>query len=144
MKIFLPFTINLDPYIKKKIKEEQQSLDDDPSHPFYKSLNPWNITGHNEQWSGRSALANRLQRNSRSKTPQAPIPPIAPIPPSWPVQPSFNWQFQQWQPPPMEPLPKPISATTSLPVSLSFCLFFIIFLRVFSRTLKILNLLFAP
>ncbi|KAJ9600563.1 hypothetical protein L9F63_026296, partial [Diploptera punctata] len=28
LKIFLPFTINLDPYIKKVIKEEQQSLDE--------------------------------------------------------------------------------------------------------------------
>ncbi|XP_043467712.1 kinase D-interacting substrate of 220 kDa isoform X5 [Leptopilina heterotoma] len=119
MKIFLPFTINLDPYIKKKIKEEQQSLDDDPNHQFYKSLQPWNVTGHNEQWSNRSVLTNRLTtRNNKLKTPQ--VPQIAPLAPNWPVQPSFNWQFQHWHPPglpppPMEPLSKPISATTSLP-----------------------------
>ncbi|PSN34444.1 hypothetical protein C0J52_21643 [Blattella germanica] len=32
LKIFLPFTINLDPYIKKVIKEEQQSVDENGLH----------------------------------------------------------------------------------------------------------------
>ncbi|XP_051176452.1 kinase D-interacting substrate of 220 kDa isoform X4 [Leptopilina boulardi] len=116
MKIFLPFTINLDPYIKKKIKEEQQSLDDDSNHQFYKSLQPWNVTGHNEQLlSNRNVLTNRLARINKNKTPQVTQMPT--LAPNWPIQPGFNWQFQHWQPPPppMEPLPKPISATTSLP-----------------------------
>ena len=115
MKIFLPFTINLDPYIKKKIKEEQQSLEDDSVQAFYKPIHPWNVlTGLNEHWSSRSTPTSRIPRLHKPMASQIPL--VTPPVPSWAVQPHFDWQFPQWQPPPMEPLPKPISATTNFPV----------------------------
>ena len=116
MKIFLPFTINLDPYIKKKIKEEQQSLEDDSNPVYYKPVHPWNVVAApHEPWSSRSVLTNRAPRGAKTMISQ----PHVTTAPSWTVQPHFEWPFPQWQPPPMEPLQKPISATTTLSVRYS-------------------------
>ncbi|XP_033219182.1 kinase D-interacting substrate of 220 kDa isoform X2 [Belonocnema kinseyi] len=113
MKIFLPFTINLDPYIKKRIKEEQQSLEDDSNQAYFKSIHPWNVVaGPHEPWSSRSVLTNRASRNGKATISQ---PNNLPNSHAWTVQPHFEWPYPQWQPPPMEPLQKPISATTTLP-----------------------------
>lgn len=119
MKIFLPFTINLDPYIKKKIKEEQQSVEEDAGLGFYKQGGVWHGAGvPGDQWvpAGRSALTNRHMRLGKQSSLQGSVPPT----PSWSFQPAFDWQAPpttwQMQIPPMEPIPKPLSATTTLPV----------------------------
>ncbi|XP_024945713.1 kinase D-interacting substrate of 220 kDa isoform X2 [Cephus cinctus] len=114
MKIFLPFTINLDPYIRKKIKEEQQSIDEEGGQGLYKPLAPWNNT-HGiiaEQWANnRNVLTHRQPRADKTNNP---------IIQSWPIAPAIEWQPPPWiQMPPMEPpVPKPLSATTTLPAEI--------------------------
>ncbi|XP_076752387.1 ankyrin repeat-rich membrane spanning isoform X2 [Xylocopa sonorina] len=118
MKIFLPFTINLDPYIKKKIKEEQQSMEEEAGLGPYKQYgSPWTVHGNgHEPWSGsRSGLANRPMK--LVKTPNllgnVSVPPSAS---PWCMQPTFDWQAPPWIPiAPMESTVKPLSATTTLP-----------------------------
>ncbi|XP_072767062.1 uncharacterized protein Arms isoform X2 [Anoplolepis gracilipes] len=109
MKIFLPFTINLDPYIKKKIKEEQQSEED---ANLYKQ-GVWHGVP-TEQWPPhRGMMTNRHMKLVKQSSLQGSVPPT----PSWAYQPSLEWQAPStWmQIPPMEPTPKPLSATTTLP-----------------------------
>lgn len=114
MKIFLPFTINLDPYIKKKIKEEQQSIEED-TNLFYKQ-NAWH--GHGvpiDQWPPQRGMStNRHMKLAKQSSLQGTVPPT----PSWVYQPNFEWQAPPtWmQMPSMEPTSKPLSATTTLPV----------------------------
>ncbi|XP_063923502.1 kinase D-interacting substrate of 220 kDa B isoform X3 [Zophobas morio] len=73
LKIFLPFTINLDPYLKKVIKEETQSLDDDgllmttPRNISVVPTMPWTNTTNPEWASPRPGLSRR-NRNAASKT----------------------------------------------------------------------------
>ncbi|XP_076680396.1 ankyrin repeat-rich membrane spanning isoform X3 [Andrena cerasifolii] len=116
MKIFLPFTINLDPYIKKKIKEEQQSIEEEAGLGPYKQYSPWTMHSNSqEQWNGnKSSLTNRPVKFTRvpSLQMQAPVPPV---PQSWCMQPSYDWQAAPWaQMPPIGPPAKPLSATTTL------------------------------
>ncbi|XP_029043359.2 kinase D-interacting substrate of 220 kDa B isoform X2 [Osmia bicornis bicornis] len=122
MKIFLPFTINLDPYIKKKIKEEQQSIEEEAALGPYKQYSPWTLHGNGHEQLGKSGLTNRNVKFVRTPSLQGPMPPV-PSTPSWCVQPSFDWQPSPWMqmppppppPPSMEPKIKPLSATTTLP-----------------------------
>ncbi|XP_046424348.1 kinase D-interacting substrate of 220 kDa B isoform X3 [Neodiprion fabricii] len=113
MKIFLPFTINLDPYIKKKIKEEQQVIDEESmTSGMYKPAAPWNNhVNHQEHWPpSKSVLTNRQHRSSRGNNEQRPLQP------GWVAQSAMDWQPPPWvHLPPMEPAPRPISAITSLP-----------------------------
>ena len=121
MKIFLPFTINLDPYIKKKIKEEQQSMEEEAALGTYKQYTPWTLhnNGH-EPWSAnKSGLPSRTMKLVKTPSLQGHVP--VPSTPSWVqpplIQPTFDWQTSAWvQIPPMEPTIKPLSATTMLPV----------------------------
>ncbi|KAL6261471.1 hypothetical protein P5V15_006561 [Pogonomyrmex californicus] len=110
MKIFLPFTINLDPYIKKKIKEEQQSIEEDMNQ-FYKQ----NGARHGamaDQWVSQRGMLNRHMKLAKQSSLQGSVPPT----PSWAYQPNFEWQAPSWiQIPPTEPVVKQISATTMLP-----------------------------
>ncbi|XP_025995855.1 kinase D-interacting substrate of 220 kDa B isoform X3 [Solenopsis invicta] len=113
MKIFLPFTINLDPYIKKKIKEEQQSIEEDASL-FHKQSSAWH--GHGvptDQWTSQRGMSNRHMRLAKQSSLQGSVPPT----PSWTYQPNFEWQTPPtWmQMPSIEPMSKPLSATTTLP-----------------------------
>ncbi|XP_011877239.1 PREDICTED: kinase D-interacting substrate of 220 kDa isoform X3 [Vollenhovia emeryi] len=114
IRIFLPFTINLDPYIKKKIKEEQQSIEED-TNLFYKQSGVWH--GHGvpiDQWPPQRGMStNRHMKLAKQSSLQGSIPPA----PSWTYQPNFEWQAPPaWmQMPPMEPMSKPLSATTMLP-----------------------------
>ncbi|XP_018044615.1 PREDICTED: kinase D-interacting substrate of 220 kDa isoform X1 [Atta colombica] len=114
MKIFLPFTINLDPYIKKKIKEEQQSIEED-MNLFHKQSGTWH--GHGvpfDQWvSQRNTSTNRHAKLVKQSSLQGSVPPT----PSWGYQPSFEWQVPPaWvQMPSMESMTKPLSVTTTLP-----------------------------
>nr|XP_012226801.1 PREDICTED: kinase D-interacting substrate of 220 kDa isoform X4 [Linepithema humile] len=109
MKIFLPFTINLDPYIKKKIKEEQQSVEEDASL-LYKQNNVWHGAPI-DQWHPQRAVNRHMKLTKQPSL--GSVPPT----PSWGYQPSFEWQVPPaWMHmPPMEPAPKPLSATTALP-----------------------------
>lgn len=119
MKIFLPFTINLDPYIKKKIKEEQQAIDEEASYPgVYK----WNTAAAPDPgWNmmNRSAATNRHSRVPRSHLPPAAPPALPPPPPVWSnYRPVYDWQMPQWShvQPQLEHVQKPLSAVTNLPV----------------------------
>jgi len=113
MKIFLPFTINLDPYIKKKIKEEQQSIEED-ANLFYKQGNVWH-SAPTDQWHPQRSVNRHVKLSKQSSL--GSVPPT----PSWGYQPSFEWQVPPtWmQMPPMEPVPKPLSATTTLSVDIN-------------------------
>lgn len=116
MKIFLPFTINLDPYIKKKIKEEQQSIDEDASL-FHKQSGAWHSHGiPTDQWTPQRGMSNRHMRLAKQSSLQGSVPPTS----SWAYQPNFEWQAPPtWmQIPSMEPMSKPLSATITLPVYL--------------------------
>ncbi|XP_015439222.1 PREDICTED: kinase D-interacting substrate of 220 kDa [Dufourea novaeangliae] len=120
MKIFLPFTINLDPYIKKKIKEEQQTIEEETGLGPYKQYSPWTMnTNSQEQWSAaRPGYTNRNMKLIRAPSLQGPAPPQVSATPSWCVQPSYDWQAPPWvQMPPMEPptIQPALSATTTLP-----------------------------
>ncbi|KAK1129938.1 hypothetical protein K0M31_019633 [Melipona bicolor] len=119
MKIFLPFTINLDPYIKKKIKEEQQSMEEEAALGTYKQYTPWTLhnNGH-EPWSAnKSGLPSRTMKLVKTPSLQGHVP--VPSTPSWVqpcIQPAFDWQTSSWvQMPSTEPTMKPLSATTVLP-----------------------------
>ncbi|XP_056641811.1 kinase D-interacting substrate of 220 kDa B isoform X4 [Diorhabda sublineata] len=98
LKIFLPFTINLDPYLKKVIKEETQCLEDDGLRMVpIKSTNPagqyttWNS---NTEWTTpRTNLSRRVRINPKATpitvinqqtTPQASM--MAPQ-----INPGLNW-----------------------------------------------------
>lgn len=122
MKIFLPFTINLDPYIKKKIKEDLQSMDED-NQMISKMGGLWNPTygTMQEPWSHNktpNAISHRMSRLSRTPIP-AVIPPMPSLQQTWPVQSSLTWHAPTWTQPtiPIESLQKPISATTTLSVN---------------------------
>ncbi|XP_018394084.1 PREDICTED: kinase D-interacting substrate of 220 kDa [Cyphomyrmex costatus] len=113
MKIFLPFTINLDPYIKKKIKEEQQSIEED-TNLFHKQSGTWHGHGVPFEWAPQKNMsANRHAKLVKQSSLQGSVPPT----PSWGYQPSFEWQAPPtWmQMPFMEPMAKPLSVTTTLP-----------------------------
>jgi len=115
MKIFLPFTINLDPYIKKKIKEEQQSIEEDTNFS-YKQGGIWHGHGTDQWTPQRGMLTNRHAKLTKQNS-QGSVPPT----PSWVYQPHFEWQTPTWMPlmhpmPPIEPMPKPLFATSTLPV----------------------------
>ncbi|XP_033320746.1 kinase D-interacting substrate of 220 kDa B isoform X1 [Bombus bifarius] len=119
MKIFLPFTINLDPYIKKKIKEEQQSMEEESGllGP-YKQYSPWTLPSNtHESWSvNKSGLSNRTMKLVKTPSLQGhvPVPSTSWVQPC--MQPTFDWQTTpSWQVLPMEPAVKPLSATTTLP-----------------------------
>ncbi|KAL2720804.1 kinase D-interacting substrate of 220 kDa isoform X5 [Vespula squamosa] len=116
MKIFLPFTINLDPYIKKKIKEEQQGLDEEANLTHYKQITPWNPQSniYNPTNVSKSTVPSRGVKLNRN--PNVPGQQYIPPGPSWTYQPSFDWPATPWlHVPPAEPAPKPLSATTALP-----------------------------
>ncbi|XP_043269211.1 kinase D-interacting substrate of 220 kDa B isoform X3 [Venturia canescens] len=124
MKIFLPFTINLDPYIKKKIKEEQQSMKEDYHFSTYKSGPSWHhqqqqqqqqhhYPGAGDQMNYRHNGKPKLSRNPSLQNQNSQVV----TPPGWPFQASYPWQPPMWMPPP-EPMPKPLSATTSIPMEI--------------------------
>lgn len=111
MKIFLPFTINLDPYIKKKIKEEQQSIEEDIN--LFHKQSAWHNHGvvPIDQWPPQRGMSNRHMKLVKQSSLQGSVPPT----PSWAYQPNFEWQAPPtWMQ--MEPMSKPLSATTTLPV----------------------------
>ncbi|XP_044755573.1 kinase D-interacting substrate of 220 kDa B isoform X5 [Coccinella septempunctata] len=73
IKIFVPFTINLDPYLKKVIKEELQNIDEEylmmspPKMGMLQNnpvsvLNPWNL--HAADWTPPKNVVNRRTRNN--------------------------------------------------------------------------------
>ncbi|CAH1112571.1 unnamed protein product [Psylliodes chrysocephalus] len=70
LKIFLPFTINLDPYLKKVIKEEMQCLEDDglvmvKSGNNMSVQNVHSVTNMTDWSSPRSMMTKRGRQNSK-------------------------------------------------------------------------------
>lgn len=117
LKVFLPFTINLDPYIKKKIKEEQQSMEEDNYYSMYKSGPSWQQQQHHYAGFGDQMNPNRytrrpkLTRNPSLQNQNHQPPALS----GWALQAPYPWQPPMWMPPP-ESMPKPLSATITLPV----------------------------
>lgn len=109
MKIFLPFTINLDPYIKKKIKEEQQNLEEMAAPISYKQT--WNAhdISHN-QW------INRNRNPKLSKMPSLEQHHSLFPPSSWVPSINDGWHTVPWMQMPIIEPPKPMSTMTALPV----------------------------
>ncbi|CAB0040958.1 unnamed protein product [Trichogramma brassicae] len=118
MKVFLPFTINLDPYIKKKIKEEQQTMEEEASQQQQQQQNMFNWANPvvpsitmEPNWSmQRGAPANRSVKQSRAtvtqQIPTAPLPmhmqaPPMPMPPQtvgWSTA-GYGYEWRpQWHP----------------------------------------------
>ncbi|XP_045472917.1 kinase D-interacting substrate of 220 kDa B isoform X2 [Harmonia axyridis] len=106
LKIFVPFTINLDPYLKKVIKEELQNSDEEylmmttskvgmmQNNPV-QAIHPWNIPA--ADWTPPKNVINRRSRNN----PRYPSPTA-----SYYQQASnmIGWN-QQYIPPPPQPPP---------------------------------------
>ncbi|KAK9889799.1 hypothetical protein WA026_007172 [Henosepilachna vigintioctopunctata] len=78
LKVFLPFTINLDPYLKKVIKEELQNMDDDflmmntskmgvLQNNHLSAMNPWSLSS--SDWTPQKSAMNRRTKNSRMSPP---------------------------------------------------------------------------
>lgn len=141
MKIFLPFTINLDPYIKKKIKEEQQTIDEESN--LYKWNHPVNVgQSDSVNWSvGRNRNSKITRSNVGSVTPMPMLLPSIQsqqTPAMW-SRPGYEWMQQfssQWPTSQLptsvqlhhgEPLHKPLSAVSILPVSCEKLVFFFFF-----------------
>ncbi|XP_072386705.1 uncharacterized protein Arms isoform X11 [Diabrotica undecimpunctata] len=120
LKIFLPFTINLDPYLKKVIKEETQSLEDDGlvmapiknSMTGTHSMSSWN----NSEWvSPRTNLSRRMRPSPKTQmtpmthhgTPQTIMGhPMQQMTPSM-----SSWQ-QPWNDPMVYRTPIPLAPLT--------------------------------
>ncbi|XP_011499343.1 PREDICTED: kinase D-interacting substrate of 220 kDa isoform X2 [Ceratosolen solmsi marchali] len=133
MKIFLPFTINLDPYVKKKIKEEQQSLDEESNH---RGMSKWNnslsisgahgiidsncpINSHSTTFTQQSRISkSNIGRMSSEFTllPQF-LSTQTPTAVWSNTKQGYEWQMVQWPhlPSPMESVHKPFCAVTTLP-----------------------------
>ncbi|XP_049867259.1 kinase D-interacting substrate of 220 kDa B isoform X3 [Pectinophora gossypiella] len=79
LKIFLPFTINLDPYIKKVIKEEQlqSGIEEDLGASGAAGL-PWGTPQH-----PRQAHSKLFQRKHRVSPPNQSAAPAVAAPPMW-------------------------------------------------------------
>ncbi|KAL7300780.1 hypothetical protein TKK_0006756 [Trichogramma kaykai] len=114
MKVFLPFTINLDPYIKKKIKEEQQTMEEEASQQQQHQQNMFNWANPvvpsitiEPNWSmQRGAPANRSVKQSRTtvtqQIPSAPLPMHMQGPPMQMPPQSVGWSTAgygyEWRP----------------------------------------------
>nr|CAD7202474.1 unnamed protein product [Timema douglasi] len=121
LKIFLPFTINLDPYIKKVIKEDHQNMEEAgelqfmvPSPPA--PLPPQAANTTTPIWGAqKSSLLRRQRQLSRSATLQGPgaaypQPSMVGWPPHWlSMQDSMSMM-------PQPSLYRQMSAVTVLPV----------------------------
>ncbi|XP_012282604.1 kinase D-interacting substrate of 220 kDa isoform X3 [Orussus abietinus] len=124
MKIFLPFTINLDPYIKKKIKEEQHTIEEELSQGYPRSLGPTQSDFVQDSWTpSRTGMTSRQSRLTRTPSLQGHVSQIV-----WPPRQPLEWQTPSWPPvvpvppvisvPPMEAATRSLSATTSLPADI--------------------------
>ncbi|KAG7155951.1 Kinase D-interacting substrate of 220 kDa B-like 1, partial [Homarus americanus] len=66
LKVFLPFTINLDPFIRKVIKEDQPQFDDNGPQFTAHTPNPWTFQPYDAQ-SKSSSTARRLPEAADKK-----------------------------------------------------------------------------
>ncbi|CAH1969286.1 unnamed protein product [Acanthoscelides obtectus] len=105
LKIFLPFTINLDPYLKKVIKEETQCLEEDgitalPTGSFTSANRTGMFTPHPmTSWTDwmtpkSSLLSKRVSRLPKTAPTPVAYPQITP-----PIAPVMNWHH--WSDPMM-------------------------------------------
>ncbi|XP_076046532.1 ankyrin repeat-rich membrane spanning isoform X4 [Oratosquilla oratoria] len=78
LKMFLPFTINLDPFIRKVIKEDQPQLEDPISYfAANPNNNPWNYQAFDNQSKSSSInrrQVNQLRANQKNSTSSIPPP----------------------------------------------------------------------
>ncbi|KAG7307286.1 hypothetical protein JYU34_007450 [Plutella xylostella] len=107
LKIFLPFTINLDPYIRKLIKEEQQQsgAEEDLGGGGATGLLPWGTPPHQRQT--HSKLLHRKQRHPPTTPGALPPMPAPGVPPIWVGWTSTPQGYVPQTAPPQYPPPPP-------------------------------------
>ncbi|KAB0794943.1 hypothetical protein PPYR_11782 [Photinus pyralis] len=100
LKIFLPFTINLDPYLKKVIKEETQGMDDEGimmapvrNNPVMSNYMATGTTPWTNDWSAPNTTSAKKVRGFGKSSVQ--VPPTVIYPPNTGM---INWQ-RPWEPP---------------------------------------------
>ncbi|XP_042204947.1 kinase D-interacting substrate of 220 kDa B-like isoform X3 [Homarus americanus] len=91
LKVFLPFTINLDPFIRKVIKEDQPQFDDNGPQFTAHTPNPWTFQPYDAQ-SKSSSTARRLPLRGNQKNSTASLPPMNPM--LWGYGPTFMPSIQ--------------------------------------------------
>uniref|UniRef100_A0A146L198 Kinase D-interacting substrate n=1 Tax=Lygus hesperus TaxID=30085 RepID=A0A146L198_LYGHE len=98
LRVFLPFTINLDPYLKKVIKDAQQEMEEGANFTVPQSSNvpSWDI------WSNRNSNMRKqiFHRSGRQDSLNMPTPPSNATYVSVP-----SLSTQQWGSPPPAPWP---------------------------------------
>ncbi|XP_071550191.1 uncharacterized protein Arms isoform X4 [Panulirus ornatus] len=91
LKIFLPFTINLDPFIRKVIKEDQPQFEDHGPHFTANAANPWTFQQYDAQ-SKSSSTGRRPPQRGTNKSSTASLPPMNPM--LWGYGPPFMPSMQ--------------------------------------------------
>ncbi|XP_069165232.1 kinase D-interacting substrate of 220 kDa B isoform X2 [Procambarus clarkii] len=92
LKVFLPFTINLDPFIRKVIKEDQPQFEDNGPYFAANAPNPWAFQHYDAQ--SKSSTTSRRQQPLRGnqKISTASMPPMNTL--MWGYGPPFMSSIQ--------------------------------------------------
>ncbi|XP_054258040.1 kinase D-interacting substrate of 220 kDa B isoform X3 [Macrosteles quadrilineatus] len=122
LRIFLPFTINLDPYIKKVIKEDMQNLEE----AGMLSAGGWSETAPTTTTTTMTGLKQRqgLLRRQKSlhKAPPSALPPVPTVPSAYPGMNAWPPTASPWTTPapPVRTglFHMPVGVSTALPVEL--------------------------
>uniref|UniRef100_A0A1B6DF02 Uncharacterized protein n=2 Tax=Clastoptera arizonana TaxID=38151 RepID=A0A1B6DF02_9HEMI len=119
MRVFLPFTINLDPYIKKVIKEDQQNVEEtmvllNHNNPNFSPWTPVHTPASSDPYQNLRKSALTRRHKALNRTPSVQTPP--------PLYSSSNWSphwMPEFQGQIASPRPFiPVSVATPLPVDL--------------------------
>ncbi|XP_050730432.1 kinase D-interacting substrate of 220 kDa B-like isoform X8 [Eriocheir sinensis] len=78
LKVFLPFTINLDPFIRKVIKEDQPQFEDGPQFLGQPAPSPWSFQQYDAA-PKNSTTPRRPPMRGNQKNSTASLPPINPM-----------------------------------------------------------------
>ncbi|XP_037785034.1 kinase D-interacting substrate of 220 kDa B-like isoform X1 [Penaeus monodon] len=85
LKVFLPFTINLDPFIRKVIKEDQPQFDDMGPQFTANPTSPWSFQQYDPQSKVTTTPRRPVRGNQKNST--ATMPPMNPL--MWGYGPPF-------------------------------------------------------
>ncbi|ROT65869.1 hypothetical protein C7M84_016147 [Penaeus vannamei] len=114
LKVFLPFTINLDPFIRKVIKEDQPQFDDMGPQFTANPTSPWSFQQYDPQSKVTTTPRRPVRGNQKNST--ATMPPMNPL--MWGYGPPFLPSIQSAPSVDFNPVPMNMntaSNTASLP-----------------------------